>query len=182
MPIHPQRLSTLFIKCSGLRNLVWANLHKTGFQAKQLSTLQGLARFRRQDNARQDPQEAPARLRRAYSKRQTSAKKAVNETTRQPIIQNQALPTLRQIHPQRPCILFIKCSGLRNLVWANLPKPQFPTQPFPTVTCSCAQIVKSMPVIASRSGHEGALQPKAANPSKALRSKSFRPWVHQGHC
>ena len=76
--------------------------------------LQGLARFRRQDNARQDPQEAPARLRRAYSKRQTSAKKAVNETTRQPIIQNQALPTLRQIHPQRPCILFIKCSGLRR--------------------------------------------------------------------
>ena len=144
--------------------------------------LQGLARFRRQDNARQDPQEAPARLRRAYSKRQTSAKKAVNETTRQPIIENRALPTLRQIHPQRPCILFIKCSGLRNLVWANLPKPQFPTQPFPKVTCSCAQVVKSMPVIASRSGHEGALQPKAANPSKALRSKSFRPWVHRRHC
>ena len=182
MPIHPQRLSTLFIKCSGLRNLVWANLHKTVFLGQ---TAFHAARSCQIPSPRQCPA-GPTRsihkVTRAYFKRQTSAKKAVNETTRQPIIENRALPTLRQIHPQRPCILFIKCSGLRNLVWANLPKPQFPTQPFSKVTCSCAQVVKSMPVIASRSGHEGALQPKAANPSKALRSKSFRPWVHRRHC
>ena len=99
LPIHPQRLSTLFIKWSGLRNLVWANLHKTVFPSQLTLHATRPCQTESPRPCAAGPTSSIHEVMRAHSKRQTSAKKAVNETTRQPIIENRALPTLRQIQP-----------------------------------------------------------------------------------
>lgn len=99
--------------------------------------------------------------------------------------------TTLPIHSQRFLALFIKCSGLRNLICANLPKSEYPTQAAFHAARSCqVGLPRPCPAGLTRSIHQatnlrlrqkgcqGQLTDQRAKPSLPIHPQRPRILIH----